>query len=98
MDLQLHMLKNESNNGVLLLTEVIQVLGSPQMNLLEILECLLSKEELWFEENDSSCQRTLKKHKHEGEKDKARNIVALVCLILRNALVFIGKWMQSNWL
>src|SRR3954470_19502715 len=95
MDLQLHKLQNKSNNGVLPLTEVIQVLGSPQMDPLEMLECLLSKEELWFEENDSSCQRTLKNHKHEREKEKARNRVALVCLILRNVLVFIGKCFRA---
>src|SRR3954468_13513266 len=98
MDLQLQELQSERTNGVPPPTEAIQVLGSPQMNPLEMLECLLSKEELWFEENGSSCQRTLKNHKHERKKEKARNRVTLVCLILRNALVFIGNWMQSNWI
>src|SRR3954471_10495250 len=70
MDLQLQMLQSESNNGFPPLTEVIQVLGSPQVNSLEMLECLLSKDKLWFEENDSSFQRTLKNHKHEKRKRK----------------------------
>jgi hypothetical protein len=42
-DLQLLRLQNESENGVLALTEVFQVLGSLLMNLLEMLEGLLSK-------------------------------------------------------
>jgi hypothetical protein len=79
MDLQLQMLQSESNNGVPPLTEVIQVLGSPQMTSLEMLECLLSKDELWFEENDSSCQRTLKNNKHEKRKRK-QGIELLWCV------------------
>jgi hypothetical protein len=70
MDLQLQLLQSESNNGVPPLTEVIQVLGSPQMTSLEMLECSLPKDELWFEENDSSCQRTLKNNEHEKRKRK----------------------------
>src|SRR3954468_8917619 len=81
MDLQLQQLQSESNNGVPPLTEVIQVLGSPQMTSLEMLECLLSKAELWFEENDSSCQRTLKNNKHEKRKRK-QGIWLLWCFFL----------------
>src|SRR3954464_1077228 len=78
MSLQLQQLQSEHNNGVPPPTEVIQVLGSPQMNPLEMLECLLSKDKLWFEENDSSCQRTLKNHKHEKRKRK-QGIELLCC-------------------
>src|SRR3954469_22221972 len=90
MDLQLQQLQSESNNGVPPLTEVIQVLGSPQMNPFEMLECLLSKDKLRFEENDS-CQRTLKNNKHEKRKRK-QGIWLLWCVfLLRYALLFIGK-------
>src|SRR3954464_11133819 len=95
IDLQLLKLQSESDYGVSPLTEVIQVLGSLLMNLLKVLENLLSKEELWFEEFDSSCQRTFENHKHEGEKEKARDIVALVCLVLRSVPVFIGDGFRT---
>src|SRR4051812_9861385 len=73
MDLQLHEPQNEINNGIPPLTEAIQMFGSTPMNLLKMLECLLSKEKLWFEEIDSSCQRTFENYKQEGEMEKARN-------------------------
>src|SRR3954466_14562666 len=91
MDLQLQQLQSESNNGVPPLTEVIQVLGSPPMTSLEMLECLLSKDELWFEENDSSYQRTLKNNKHEKRK-RNQGIELLWCvfrMIMRP--LFIGN-------
>src|SRR4051812_17204224 len=60
-----------------LLTEVFQVLGSLLMNPLDLFESLLSKEEPWFEESESSCQRTFEKYKHEGDKEKARILCCL---------------------
>src|SRR3954466_11687827 len=91
MDLQLQLLQSESNNGVPPLTEVIQVLGSPQMTSLEMLECLFLKDKLWFEEIDSSCQRTLKNNEQEERKRK-QGIWLLWCVfLLKYALLFIGK-------
>src|SRR4051812_8020217 len=91
MDLQLQMLQSESNNGVPPPTEVIQVLGSPQMTSLEMLECSLPKDKLWFEEIDSSCQRTLKNNEQEERKRK-QGIWLLWCVfLLKYALLFIGK-------
>src|SRR3954468_10929614 len=91
MDLQLQMLQSESNNGVPPPTEVIQVLGSPQMTSLEMLECSLPKDKLWFEEIDSSCQRTLKNNEQEERKRK-QGIWLLWCVfLLKYAPLFIGK-------
>src|SRR3954464_4745811 len=96
MDLQLQQLQSESNNGVPPLTEVIQVLGSPQMTSLEMLECLLSKEELWFEENDSSCQRTLKNHKHEREREREGESKELSCFCVSNTEECTCSYRQMN--
>src|SRR4051812_29753366 len=87
MDLQLQQLQVRSEDDDSPRIEVIQVLGLPQMNPFEMLECLLSKDKLWFEENDSSCQRTLKNHKHEKRKRK-QGIWLLWCVfLLRYALL-----------
>src|SRR4051812_9405793 len=97
MDLQLQLLQSESNNGVPPLTEVIQVLGSPQMTSLEMLECSLLKDKLWFEENDSSCQRILKNNEQEERKRK-QGIWLLWCVFgMRMRPLFIGKCLSTDW-
>src|SRR3954467_5927387 len=72
--------------------EVFQRFGSPLNSSPNVFEYLLSKRELWFEESESSCQRTIEKTKYEERKEKARIMLLWCVFILRYALLFIGKW------
>jgi hypothetical protein len=67
------------------------------MNLFEMLEGSLSKEELWFEEFDSSSQRTFENHKHEGEKEKARFLSCFGVLNTEEDTSIYRKRAQYNW-
>src|SRR3954470_9742180 len=71
--------------------EVFQRFGSLPNASLKVFEYLFSKRELWFEESESSCQRTFEKTKYEERKEKARILLLWCVFLLKYGFLFIGK-------
>jgi hypothetical protein len=73
------------------LPEVFQRSGSPLNDSPNVFEYLIPKEELWFEESESSCQRTFENLKYGERREKARILLLWCVFLLKYALLFIGK-------